>query len=463
MAENGYTKKPKSKRIQDPIHGLMEFDNWIVKFIDTEHFQRLRSIKQLGTTYYVYPGASHNRFEHCLGVAYLAHSLVKRIRETQHDLGCSDKDLKCVTLAALCHDLGHGPFSHLFEVFIKMRRPDRKWTHEEASIMMFDDLLKEHKEIAYDLDDEDKLFIKDLITGKKPEDTGNRSPYLFDVVANKRNSIDVDKFDYLARDCYYLGMKSVFDFSRLMNYSRVSDDQITYDFKESYNIYELFHTRYSLHKKAYNHRVGKAIDYMILDALIAADPVLEISKSIDKPSEYLKMDDTILNRIEYSDSDDPDLKKSKEIIRRIRKRDLYKFVDEFLVPKDLKGKFEKDKITKIITDQLEHDGLKKEYVIVDILILNYGKKEENPIDNVKFYDKNQPNLKVFKLESSQVSYLVPELFEELNIRIFTRNRDKIKQIRKCFKESLTKFFGIPEPKTYYTRITNNLVESQDKY
>ncbi|CAB5203061.1 unnamed protein product [Rhizophagus irregularis] len=309
----------------------MEFDNWIVKFIDTEHFQRLRSIKQLGTTYYVYPGASHNRFEHCLGVAYLAHSLVKRIRETQHDLGCSDKDLKCVTLAALCHDLGHGPFSHLFEVFIKMRRPDRKWTHEEASIMMFDDLLKEHKEIAYDLDDEDKLFIKDLITGKKPEDTGNRSPYLFDV-------------------------------------------------------------------KAYNHRVGKAIDYMILDALIAADPVLEISKSIDKPSEYLKMDDTILNRIEYSDSDDPDLKKSKEIIRRIRKRDLYKFVDEFLVPKDLKGKFEKDKITKIITDQLEHDGLKKEYVIVDILILNYGKKEENPIDNVKFYDKNQPNLKVFKLE-----------------------------------------------------------------
>ena len=85
----------------------------------------------------------------------------------------------------------------------------------------------------------------------------HRSRYLFDVVANNRNSIDVDKFDYLERDCYYLGVKSAFDFSRLMRFSRVVNDQITYYFKECYNIYELFHTRYSLHKKIYHHRVGK--------------------------------------------------------------------------------------------------------------------------------------------------------------------------------------------------------------
>ncbi|CAB4413906.1 unnamed protein product [Rhizophagus irregularis] len=404
-----------TKRIQDPIHGLMEFDDWVVKFIDTEHFQRLRSIKQLGTFYYVYPGASHNRFEHSLGVAHLAHSLAKRI-------GCDEKDLKCVTLAALCHDLGHGPFSHLFEEFIKKTRTDRiKWKHEEASIMMFNDILKKYKGIAGDLSEDDKQLIRDLITGNN---TGDRPPYLFDIVSNQRNSIDVDKFDYLARDCYYLGMKSEFDFSRLMNYSRVSKDQIVYDFKESYNIYELFHTRYSLHKKAYKHFVGRAIDYMIIDALVEADSVLKISDSINNAKDYLKMDDTILNRIVCDNN--PNLKKSKKIIKRIRRRKLYKFVDAYLVPKKFKEKFERNKVTekKIIKYRSNGAELEKDDVIVDIFNLNYGNKVENPIDKVEFYDKNQPN-DVFKLKKSQVSYLTPKQYEELNIRIFTRNRRKV--------------------------------------
>ncbi|POG63503.1 uncharacterized protein OCT59_023760 [Rhizophagus irregularis] len=437
-----------TKRIQDPIHGLMEFDDWVVKFIDTEHFQRLRSIKQLGTSYYVYPGASHNRFEHSLGVAHLAHSLVKRIRESQPNLGCSEKDLKCVTLAALCHDLGHGPFSHLFEEFIRKTRTDRiKWKHEEASIMMFNDILKKYKGIAGDLSEDDKQLIRDLITGNN---TGDRPPYLFDIVSNQRNSIDVDKFDYLARDCYYLGMKSEFDFSRLMNYSRVSNNQIVYDFKESYNIYELFHTRYSLHKKAYKHFVGKAIDYMIIDALEAADEVLKISHSINNAKDYLKMDDTILNRIVCDNN--PNLKKSKKIIKRIRKRKLYKFVDGYLVPKELKEQFKRNKVTekKIVKHRSNGAELEKDDVIVDIFNLNYGNKDENPIDNVEFYDKNQPN-DVFKLEESQVSYLTPKQYEELYIRIFTRNRRKIKQIRKCFKKLLKKDYKIPNPMTYYSR------------
>ncbi|RIA96134.1 hypothetical protein C1645_815822 [Glomus cerebriforme] len=440
---NGYKQ---IKRIQDPIHGLMEFEDWIVKFIDTEHFQRLRNIKQLGNTYYVYPGASHNRFEHCLGVAHLAYSLVKRIHETQPELEHIEKDLKCVTLAALCHDLGHGPFSHLFENdFISRKRPEEKWTHEKGSKMMFEHLLNNNQvDIIDDLDTKDIKYIEKLIAGDRTQ----RSPYLFDIVANKRNSIDVDKFDYLDRDCHYLGIKSVFDSSRLMKFSRVVDDQITYYFKESYNIYELFHTRYSLHKKAYNHRVCKAIDYMIRDALLEADSVFEISDSINDANRYLKMDDTILNKIEFSD--DPNLKKSKEIIKRIRTRNLYKFVDEYLVPNELKDKLTEKEINeeKIIAYQ-DNDGLKIDDVIVHRLTLNYGMKDENPVDHVKFYDKYTPN-KVFKLERSQVSYLVPEQFEELNIRIFTKDREKVKPIRDCFQKLLKEY--ISEPKTYYTEI-----------
>ncbi|RIA99444.1 hypothetical protein C1645_747297 [Glomus cerebriforme] len=436
-------------RFQDPIHGLMEFEDWVVKVIDTEHFQRLRNIKQLGTTYYVYPGACHNRFEHSLGVAHLANSLVTRIYETHKQpelpkLEYNERDLKCVTLAALCHDLGHGPFSHLFEKeFIKKIRPERKWKHEDGSKMMVNHLFEVYgSKILGDLDTNDEKFIKDLIDGNRT----NRSPYLFDVVANKRNSIDVDKFDYLARDCHYLGMKSEFDHSRLMKFSRVYENQITYYFKESYNIYDLFHTRYSLHKKAYNHRVGKAIDFMIRDALIEADPILKISESINDPNEYLKMDDTILNKIEFSN--DEELKKSQDIIKRIRTRNLYKFVDEFLVPEDLKDKLTEQKINPV---EIADKELKVDDIIVDRLVLNYGMKAENPVNHVKFYDKKKGD-KVFTLEKSQVSYLVPEQFEELNIRIFSKDPDhkKIEHTRKRFQELLKKITN-KDQKTYYTR------------
>jgi len=259
--------------------------------------------------------------------------------------------------------------------------------------MMFDHLL-ETNEIDFDLGTDDVKFIKALIAGDW-NICPHRSRYLFDVVANRRNSIDVDKFDYLERDCYYLGMKSVFDFSRLMRFSRVVDEQIAYYFKECYNIYELFQTRYSLHKKVYNHRVGKAIEYMLCDALVEADPILKISKTIENPEDYLKLNDTILNKIEFSKK--PGLAKSREIINRIRTRKLYKFVDEYLVPDDLKNHLTEQKINarEIIAHQTENDGLEEDDVIVDRLKLNYAMSDKNPVDHVKFYNQYTQRTKCY--------------------------------------------------------------------
>ncbi|XP_034000671.1 deoxynucleoside triphosphate triphosphohydrolase SAMHD1-like [Trematomus bernacchii] len=102
------------KVFNDPIHGHMELHPLLVKIIDTPQFQRLRYLKQLGAGYLVYPGASHNRFEHSIGVGYLAGELVKALKEKQ-DLNITDRDILCVQITGLCHDLGHGPFSHVFD------------------------------------------------------------------------------------------------------------------------------------------------------------------------------------------------------------------------------------------------------------------------------------------------------------------------------------------------------------
>eukprot|EP00526_Cylindrotheca_closterium_P006187 CAMPEP_0113626058 /NCGR_PEP_ID=MMETSP0017_2-20120614/13470_1 /TAXON_ID=2856 /ORGANISM="Cylindrotheca closterium" /LENGTH=588 /DNA_ID=CAMNT_0000536213 /DNA_START=318 /DNA_END=2085 /DNA_ORIENTATION=- /assembly_acc=CAM_ASM_000147 len=127
--------------------------------IDTEQFQRLRNIKQLGASDLVYAAADHNRFQHSIGVAHLAREMCTRIRSKQKNLGTTLKDILCVTLAGLLHDLGHGPFSHVYEQFrsellSEMKKDgsleeDRNfpsvpqdWTHEHSSLVMIDATLK---------------------------------------------------------------------------------------------------------------------------------------------------------------------------------------------------------------------------------------------------------------------------------------------------------------------------------
>jgi hypothetical protein len=115
----------------DPIHGVMKIPLYCYEFIDTPQFQRLRYLKQLGTTSFVFQvaplcwwlsvlkgfqGATHTRYEHSLGVAYLANMVISMIQKEQPELNITDREVRLVTVAGLCHDLGHGPFSHAFEV-----------------------------------------------------------------------------------------------------------------------------------------------------------------------------------------------------------------------------------------------------------------------------------------------------------------------------------------------------------
>ncbi len=126
------------RRVYDAVFGHLEFDSYVWEIIDTVEFQRLRNLKQLGNVHYIFPGATHTRFEHCIGTAHLSNTLVTKMYNgimcgsnsnsnfgksyySLHSSGGGYNDsnvqfnIKAVTLAGLLHDLGHGPFSHLFD------------------------------------------------------------------------------------------------------------------------------------------------------------------------------------------------------------------------------------------------------------------------------------------------------------------------------------------------------------
>ncbi|KAI7828957.1 hypothetical protein BC939DRAFT_500407 [Gamsiella multidivaricata] len=434
--DSGVYEGSSEKYINDPIHGHVLLNNDCLSFIDTPQFQRLRDLKQLGSAYYVFPGATHNRFEHSIGTSHLAGELVERFRDTQPELEISESDVKCVRLAGLCHDLGHGPFSHVFDnEFIPRAIPGSTWTHEQGSEMMLEYLVDDN---AVDIDREEINFIKDLIMGERRYNT-QRHAFLFDIVSNKRNSLDVDKYDYLQRDCYNVGIKSSIDCSRLMKMSRVIDDQICWHHKEVYNLYELYHTRFSLFKRVYTHRVGKAIEYMLTDALLAADKVMGISSAIFNGEDYLHLTDDIVRQIERSR--EPGLEESRAIIKRIRTRSLYKFVDELLIPREKLGRLTKQNVNavEIVSCQGPNDHLKEEDVIVEFLKNNYAMKDQNPVDGIKFFSKNNHAVS-YHIPKEKVSSLIPSEFQENIIRVFARDPSKVRAVHEAFRRLMSRFY-----------------------
>ena len=416
------TMYPTSKLIHDPVHGLFSIDTHMVDIIDTPQFQRLRELKQLGACYFVFPGASHNRFEHSLGVMHIADTMVTGIRRRQPELGITEQDVFVVKMAGLCHDLGHGPFSHVFDnSFLPRVRPELHWKHEQASEMMLDYLIDDN---CIDIEEDDSKIVKSLINPKgesffKSDD----KMFLYDIVSNSRNSVDVDKFDYLQRDCLNLGLKSSYDPSRLINHCRVIGNEICFSAKEAYNLYEMFHTRYSLFKQVYQHPVNKAIEMMICDAMVAADKVLGISECIDDKERYLNLTDSILSQIQVSK--EPGLADAKSIIRRIQRRELYKVVNSALIPKEMEHLIKRFTSENVIAgggDAVATSGLTANDLIIDIYKINYALKDKNPVDHAHFFEINDLNRK-FVIGREKISNLIPDRFSECYVRAYLKTPD----------------------------------------
>lgn len=337
------------------------------------------------------------------------------------------------------------------QLFIpKVKKPgDQIWEHEDATLHMIDSIFKNITWNDY-LEDEDIKFIKDLI--KKPDKTEPKKPFLYEIIANGLNKIDVDKWDYFSRDCHMLGLHHNFQCKRSIKLARVvkhgEEWHISYPKSEYYNLFDMFYTRYTLHRQAYHHPVAKAVEMMITDAFVKANKSLlfppnqqsqkTLSESKDDMRAYLWVTDDVLNQIRFLNSDkNEELKKAQQIINRIFQRDLYKLVGEKRI-KCIDGTVSPGDLKEGIEKKLESGGIKRNFFEIMVVTFNYGNGKENPLINAKWYHKvkrvkesecegkdgNKSTLyqnvesSVIHENDAYISDMLPKTFEQKYLRLF---------------------------------------------
>ncbi|XP_069107515.1 deoxynucleoside triphosphate triphosphohydrolase SAMHD1-like isoform X2 [Argopecten irradians] len=454
---------PLPKVFKDPVHGEIELHPLCVKIIDTPEFQRLRYIKQLGGCCYLYHGATHTRFEHCIGVCHLAGKLVEAVTKRLEDESVvdkglvSDKEKLCVKIAGLCHDLGHGPYSHMFENVVNEDRKKKgqvKWTHEDASKELVDRIYRnldgDFKD--YDLDEKDVEIIKELIhppenhlkdVSEGDDEDKKKKFFLYEIVANETCGVDVDKWDYFARDALYLGVKNGFDHDRLISSARACYDDkgvrhVAYRDKDISTLYEMFHLRYSLHRIAYQHKVTKAADLMILDAMQKADDIVikaddgnvkKISETPDDLGTYVNLNDNVIFKIKEQTGN----AKAKEVVNRLLRRDLYEYLGKKIIGDE---ETEDDIVNQVLSENENEGESLRSHVGVFFASFDYGSKDKNPVLEAYFYGKKDMKKAVQKKEGEVSQMMLPKKFNEKVARVYCKSTDPehVEKLRKMVNE-----------------------------
>ena len=308
------------KNIHDSIHDYIPLSNFAVNIIDTKLFQRLRHLKQLGVCYIVFPNAVHTRFEHSIGTYYLANTILARIvldtkKEELNKYVIEIKELhnyftrtygsvekgqfdnyviELIKIAALCHDIGHGPFSHTFDHFLHNFKYEREFEHEYRSGMIVEKIISENLLLSELVQQDEINFIKNLINPHED----NHKGFIYQIVSNNFNSLDVDKYDYLMRDMQMIYGSTKINIERLINFVKIHDNNIIY-LEQSYaDISELFHIRKKLHEEIYCHKSVISCQKIIVDLLMEINKVINIVDKFTNLDFFVKLTDNMI--LEFS-------------------------------------------------------------------------------------------------------------------------------------------------------------------
>ncbi|UJA18995.1 HD domain-containing protein [Thermoleophilia bacterium SCSIO 60948] len=238
--------------VRDPVHGMVELSASEWQAVDSPDFQRLRSIRQLALTHLVYPGATHSRFEHSVGVAHVAGLLSDRLE-------LSEEVRRSVRVAALLHDVGHGVFSHVSEQVID-DLSGVSGVHEAVSEF----LIRNRPHFRSAFGSEACEAAADFVGLRGPRTVAR------DVVSGP---CDADKLDYLLRDSYFAGVNyGKYDLDRVVGSARIiaprsAQTQLGFEVSGIWALEELLLARHHMHRQVYRHKTRVSTDIMITRAL----------------------------------------------------------------------------------------------------------------------------------------------------------------------------------------------------
>lgn len=462
--------------IRDPIYGYIEWTKLEEKIINSPYFQRLRFIKQTPGASFVYSGASHTRFEHSLGVMHLAGILSEQIllksellKEKKESIKSTEicyidkEDIdnlrrinQLIRLSALLHDIAHGPFSHLFEYNFKdslytLEDKEFAYNHEQFAELIIKNHFSEIIRSAdFNRDDVD-LIIK-IINEKKEQiellNNGLNDQFLFQIIATK-DSIDLDKCDYLLRDAFHTGTIEYghIDVNRiLLNCVIIKDEErkanvLAFNTRILNCILSILTARYNMYLNVYFHRTSRAIENLISDILALSNKEFKFTSIIEDEdlNEFLNLNDSILWEIKKN-SKNTDV---QDLFNRLLKREQYRpaYIGHEIIKDNTKVKYiredlvekKQDKINKIIGDS----DLTKQDFIYDVPEMKIPWNITNSwYEILSWYEIENEKVLISEIDPNQKSLLQDAGGTHFLLYIFSRDESK----KELIKEQAEKVF-----------------------
>ncbi|MFD1417389.1 HD domain-containing protein [Companilactobacillus keshanensis] len=292
---------PREKVFRDPIHNYIHVQHKVIlDLINTKEFQRLRRIKQLGTSSFTFQGAEHSRFTHCMGVYEITRQICDNFQRNypskESGDGLWNDDERIVALcAALLHDLGHGPYSHTFEHIFDT-------DHEMWTQKIITSPETEINQILKQVSDDFPEKVASVIDHTYP------NPQVVQMISSQ---IDADRMDYLLRDAYFTGTKyGMFDLTRILRVMRPYNKGIAFDNDGMHAVEDYVLCRFQMYQQIYFHPVSRGMEVVLTKLLQRAKDLYEHNQmnGFEMPSllvpfftgnvsinDYLSLDDGILN------------------------------------------------------------------------------------------------------------------------------------------------------------------------
>ena len=253
------------KIVNDPVYGFISIPGELIfSLIDHPYFQRLRRIKQLGLTDFVYPGALHTRFHHALGAMHLMRITLDHLRTKGIEI--SNEEYEAALIAILLHDIGHGPFSHALEDSLLQNIP-----HENISLLVMEALNKE--------------FNGSLTLALKIFKNQYERKFFHQLVSSQ---LDIDRLDYLQRDCFFTGVsEGTIGADRIIKMMDVRNDKLVVEEKGLYSIENFLSARRLMYWQVYLHKTTVSAEKMLINLIKRAKYLQTTRGNLHSSEEFL--------------------------------------------------------------------------------------------------------------------------------------------------------------------------------